>query len=76
MFSVYILFFQHSFQSTLNLLLIYEKDIRHILLLKIELQQPYEMDFKLNSRVQQNPHTKSTQYLQIIKDSCDCAIEP
>jgi hypothetical protein len=43
MFGAYLLFFQHSFQSAFNLLLIYKKDVRHILLLKIELQQPYEM---------------------------------
>jgi hypothetical protein len=75
-FCVYLLFFQHSFQSAFNLLLIYEKDVRHILLLKIELQQPYEMDYKLYCRVQQNPHTKPTQCLEIMKASCDCATEP
>jgi hypothetical protein len=55
MFSVYLLFFQHSFQIASNLLLIYKKDITHILLLKIELQQPYDTDFKLHYRFNKIP---------------------
>jgi hypothetical protein len=65
MFSVYLLFFQHSFQTAFNLLLIYKKDIRNILLLKIELQQPYEKDFKLYYMFQQVPSTRSPACLGI-----------